>query len=256
MGSRSSTRLHVERPRSAATGEREAGDLEHAQRRFVAMAAHELRTPLTSLHLMLSLLDEELRRPTPDLVDAREQVARALRQSARVTALCRQLLDLSRLDSGVPLRRVRVDLRAVARAVMAEFPEDASLVLGDPEDDAGVWAIADPGAVAQILRILLENGLRFAPAGMPVRVCARQAGDHAELGVTNGGPPIRDDDRDRIFGRFERGRDERDGTGSGLGLAIGRELARRMGGDLRLGAGRSPTRFILRLPAARRRSSG
>lgn len=189
------------------------------------MAAHEIRTPLTSLHVMLSLLDEELRRPAPDLDDARDQVARALEQSARVAALCRELLDLSRLDSGVQLRRTPVELRVAAGAVIGEFPQDGSVVGGDPADAPAVWAVADPGAVAQILRILIENGLRFTPARMPVRVEAGRAGRHAELAVANAGPPIHEDDRDRIFERFERGLAEQNGTGSGLGLAIGRELA-------------------------------
>jgi signal transduction histidine kinase len=225
---------------------------ERAERRFLATAAHELRTPLTSLHLMLGLLDDELRRPEPDLADARDQVARALRQSARVMALCRDLLDLSRLDAGVPLRRRRVELRAAARAVMAEFPGACWLVEGDPADAPPVWALADPDALARILRILLENGLRFAPAGTPVRIRAAEDGRHAEIAVSNGGPPIPDEDRERIFERFERGRGEHVGTGSGLGLAIGRELAQRMGGELRLDRDPTPTRFVLQLPPAPR----
>jgi signal transduction histidine kinase len=115
---------------------------------------------------------------------------------------------------------------------------------------AAVSAIADPGAVAQVLRILVENALRFAPSGTSVHVRAEQAQRRAEITVSNAGPPIAVADRERIFEPFERGRDERSGSGAGLGLAIGRELARQMGGDLRLATDPSPTRFTLSLPAA------
>ncbi len=240
----------VNRPRERASGgrgpQRIAGR-DESQRRFIAVAAHEIRTPLTSLHLMLSLLDESLRRPDPDLEDVREQVARALKQSARVAALCRQLLDLSRLDAGVPLQRTVVELGDAARSVIAEFA-GAPAVFSGPADAPAVWAIADPDAVAQVLRILLENGLRFALPGTPVRVSVGHAGDHVFVVVADHGLPIRDEDRERIFERFERGSDEVSGSGAGLGLAIGRDLARRMGGDLWLGTESWTTRFLFDLP--------
>src|SRR3712207_5281759 len=89
MGPRGRPGLHA--ARLPARGDRDASARELAQCRFVSTAAHELRTPLTSLHLMLGLVDEELRKDEPDLEDARELLARALGQSARVTALCRDL---------------------------------------------------------------------------------------------------------------------------------------------------------------------
>jgi signal transduction histidine kinase len=105
--------------------------------------------------------------------------------------------------------------------------------------------------VAQIVRITVENALRFAPAAEPVRVIAELRAGVALVAVHDAGPGVAPDERERIFGRFQRGRgSERDG-GSGLGLAIGRELARAMHGDLELDRDHAPgARFVLRLAAA------
>jgi signal transduction histidine kinase len=232
--------------------ERECAERLEAQRRFVATAAHQLRTPMTSLHVMLGLLEDALNSDAPDLHDARGQIARATALSARVAALCRDLLDLTRLDAGVATRRERVELRGAVWAVVAEFPGAVGRVDIDPRDAAAVWALADTAGVAQILRILVDNGLRFAPARTRLTIRVRELQGRAEIAVSNVGPGIAAEDRERIFQRFERGTGAHDASGFGLGLAIGRELARRMGGDLRLDTAAHPTRFVVALPSARR----
>jgi signal transduction histidine kinase len=136
--------------------------------------------------------------------------------------------------------------------VISEFPGAVGRVDIDPEDAAAVSALADPDGVAQILRILVENGLRFAPVGTRLTIRVRDVQGYAEIAVSNVGPAIAAEDRDRIFDRFERGGGPQDHSGFGLGLAIGRELARRMGGDLRLDAAPWPTRFVVELPSGRR----
>jgi signal transduction histidine kinase len=224
--------------------------------RFVATASHELRTPLASLRLMLGMLEEDLDAEAPDLAGARHQVARATAQAERLSRLAGDLLDLSRLDAAVPLRDEPVDLRAIARAVAAEFEDVRGVaVVLEPEERSAGWALGDPGAVAQILRILLDNALRFAPAGTPVTVALRREGRRCVAGVRDEGPGVAPGDRERIFERFERGATARGGReassgGFGLGLAIGRELARRMGGDIRLSSPATPTCFTLELPIA------
>ena len=121
----------------------------------------------------------------------------------------------------------------------AEFP-DAGLDLAVGDD---VWARADPGAVARIVRVLLDNAL--AHGAPPVRLeIARDAGGHASLVVTDSGPGVPAHERERIFGRFERAGDGVT-PGFGLGLAIARGLARRMGGDVRAEDG---SRFVVTLP--------
>ena len=138
---------------------------ERARLAFVATASHELRTPLSSLRVMLDLLRDDLDGDVPDLDDARRQVARADTQAERLAGLAGDLLDLSRLDAGVPIREERVDLAELARAVAAEFDvrtreSGHELALEIP---AAAWVVGDPGAIAQIVRILLDNAIRHGP---------------------------------------------------------------------------------------------
>jgi len=225
-------------------------DQEQARRTFVATASHELRTPLASLRLMLHSAREELDAREPDLQDTREQLARALNQTERLSKLAAELLDLSRLDARLPLRSERVELVEVARSVIAEFEPrtartGASFRLSGPPRQ---WATADPGSVAQILRIVLDNALRHSPAA-PIEVEVA-AGEQPAITVSDAGPGVASEDAERIFERFERGAGAAGEGGFGLGLAIGRELARRMGGELSLAAARSGARFRLSLPNA------
>jgi signal transduction histidine kinase len=239
--------------RAFAEMQRRLREQEQARRTFVATASHELRTPLASLRLMLGLLAEQLASDDADLEDAREQATAAQHQADRLGQLSRSLLDLSRLDAGVPLRREVLALDDTCRAVIAEFGPRAEAATAPIELTAPghCWAAADPGAVAQVVRILLDNALRFAPGGAPVRVEVAAEDGVAAVRVADAGPGVAATDRERVFDRFERGRETAGDSGFGLGLAIGRELARRMDGDLRLEEpGTTGARFVLTVPAA------
>ncbi len=239
--------------RTFATMQRQLQHQEQARRAFVATASHELRTPLASLDGMLELLDDDLAQGDPDLTEARALLDRARVQSRRLGRLAADLLDLSRLDAEVKLRSEPVELGELSRAVLAEFEpgtveRGVDAVLAD--SDGQVWALADPGSVARILRILLDNAVRHSPTGTEVRVELRN-GSLAELSVCDQGPGIAPEDRTVIFERFQRGRDTAGQAGFGLGLAIGRELAARMGGDLALDTNYGPgAKFTLTLPVA------
>ncbi len=114
-----------------------------------------------------------------------------------------------------------------------------------------VWALGDPGSVAQIIRILLDNAVHVSEDGSEIRVELR-AGDDVALSVSDQGPGVPASDREVIFERFQRGYSTGGQAGFGLGLAIGRELAERMGGELALDeAYTGGAKFTLRLPAAR-----
>jgi signal transduction histidine kinase len=227
---------------------------EDARKRFVATASHELRTPLASLHGVLELADDDLSGDPVDVPDARQQVTRARDQSRRLSALAADLLDLSRLDADVELRREPIELGEMCRAAASEFElrvREQHLALRVEAPDEAVWAEADPGGVARIVRILVDNALRFTPPDAPVEVELTRKNGQAEITVRDRGPGVQSDEHDAIFERFRRGSAQGNGGGFGLGLAIGRELAERMGGSLALEDASEPgARFVLRLPSA------
>ena len=203
---------------------------------------------------MLELLDDDLRSGDPDLADARSLLERARTQSRRLARLAADLLDLSRLDAQVQLRSEPVELGELSRAVLAEFElgtEERGIVSSLDDSVGQVWARGDPGSIARIVRILLDNAVRVSPQGGEVAVELRN-GENVSLTVHDEGPGVPPEERELIFERFQRGRLASGTAGFGLGLAIGRELAERMGGELVLERTDLPgATFTLRLPVAR-----
>jgi signal transduction histidine kinase len=198
-------------------------------------------------------MDEDLQSDNPDLDDARALLERSRAQSRRLGRLAADLLDLSRIDAEITLRSEPVELGELSRAVLAEFEvaSNARGVTTSLDDHGGsVWALGDPGSVARILRILVDNAVGVSPEGGRITVRLHNGdGDRAQLSVCDQGPGVHPEERDLIFERFMRGRDSSGRGGFGLGLAIGRELARRMGGELVLEEQNGPgARFTLALP--------
>jgi signal transduction histidine kinase len=241
--------------RSLESMRKRLADQDAALRSFIATASHELRTPLASLEGLLELVADDLEEEHLDLADARQRTMRAREQARRLTSLATDLLDLSRIDSGTPLRSEPIELTELARAVAAEMElraagrEVAIAVHAAPEP---IWARADPGALARILRILIDNALRFSPVGSTVQISAERGEGRAILTVADEGPGVPADERELIFARFRRGSQTGGAGGFGLGLAIGRELAQRMGGSLSLRTSQPASggaTFALELPS-------
>jgi signal transduction histidine kinase len=202
---------------------------------------------------MLDLIADRVSEGTFEGPQAARQLALAAEQSARLGRLASDLLDLSRIERGLELRDEPVDLVEVCRAAASEFEHGNGgtpprIVVEQP--GARPWGAGDPGAVAQIVRILVGNALRFAPPGELVRVIAQLRDGVAIVAVQDCGPGVAPEERERIFGRFQRGRGSEQDGGFGLGLAIGRELARGMHGELELDPDHAPgARFVLRIAA-------
>ena len=218
--------------------------LDDARRAFIANASHELRTPLFSLGGFLELLEDE----DIDEATRAEFLGTMSEQVQRLSKLATDLLDLSRLDAG----GIRLDIEPVAVGELAQdlVNEFMPLALRDGHPleavaGAGGIALADRERVLQIGRALVDNALRHTPEGTRVRIVARGA----TLAVEDDGPGIPAGQRERVFARFTR-LDGSRASGTGLGLAIARELAERMGGEIRLESdpGRR-TAFTLLLPA-------
>jgi signal transduction histidine kinase len=220
--------------------------LDMARKEFVANASHELRTPLFSIGGFLELLADE------DLDDdtRRGFIETMQGQVQRLTKLSTDLLDLSRVDAGqLTVVHEPVDLGGVVQMLAGELGHLAASTgheLHTAAED-GVWALGDDARILQIGRALATNALTHTPAGTHVTLRARRRGDRAELAVEDDGPGIPTSQRDAVFARFYRVEGGM-ASGSGLGLAIAREIARVLGGDVRLDSEARPTRFTLDLP--------
>lgn len=207
-----------------------------AQRRFIADAAHELRTPVTALKLQLQLLAR-----APDDAARREAMAELEAGIARSQRLIEQLLQVARAEpDGKVLRREPVDLAVVVREVVARLSaqaEQRGIDLGAAAS-APVVVQGDREQLNVLLVNLVENALRYSPAGGVVDVEAGMRGERAELRVIDDGPGIPEAEREQVFTRFFRGEDApalaRDQSGSGLGLAIVRAIAERHGAGVSL----------------------
>ena len=220
--------------------------LDNARKEFVANASHELRTPLFSIGGFLELLaDEELDEET-----RRGFIETMQGQVHRLAKLSTNLLDLSRVDAGqLTVVREPVDLSAVVRMLGRELEHLAASTGHDLRtavaDD--VWCVGDDARILQIGRALATNALTHTPSGTRVTLRARRRKGRAELSVEDDGPGIPPSQREAVFGRFYRVEGGM-ASGSGLGLAIAREIARVLGGDVRLDSEARPTIFTLDLP--------
>ena len=178
---------------------------ERGRQAFLATASHELRTPLASLRGTVELLDEELAHGAPDL-GVRRRAAAAQRQIDRHDGLA-WTCSTSAGSTPSAAGREPVDLAELAGTIAAEIAPRARTAPAHLELDAPepVWALGDPRAIARILRALLDNALRYgAPpaAGDDRRRRTRRA---RRLRVSDAGPGVPEAERERIFGRFERG---------------------------------------------------
>jgi two-component system OmpR family sensor kinase len=221
-----------------------------AQQNFVSDAAHELRSPLTALKLQLQAAQR-----------ARDEAARAAAVQAlgagieRAIALVEQLLALARQEGAAPGAEA-ADLEELARQAVSELLPTAhakQLDLGLAGGESA-QAVTVPGGrepVYLILRNLLDNAIKYTPAGGRVDLSIGRDGDAAWFAVDDSGPGIPEGERDRVFDRFYR-LPGTDAAGSGLGLAIVRTVAERLGAQVRLG--RSATlgglRVEVRFPRA------
>jgi signal transduction histidine kinase len=217
-----------------------------ALRRFVADAAHEIGTPLTALQS-----DIELARDSDDK-DARDRLLdRATGQAERIARLSTALLRLSLLDTGLPGRSSPLDLVPLVRAAagaVASRAEQAGLEFRVKVDAPQLPVSGYEPGLRAALDNLLENALKFTPAGGSVEVGASARDGHALLWVADTGIGIPPEDIEAVFSRFHRGRNAAAYPGSGLGLAIVQATMDLHGGKTSVSSSSTGSRFELRLP--------
>lgn len=208
--------------------------LVHGVRNVSNSIAHDLRTPLTELRSRL----EELSLTRPSLDETYSEIEAAVADVDRVIRIFNALLRLAEIDTG--MRRsgfVPVDVTLISSEIVefylpAAELKDITLTLHSP----GPTTIAgDPLLLAQAVSNLIDNALKYTPAGGAITVGIEQRkADETELSVIDNGSGIPDAERSKATERFFRGDASRGSPGVGLGLSIVEAVARLHGGSLQL----------------------
>jgi two-component system phosphate regulon sensor histidine kinase PhoR len=228
--------------------------LETLRRDFVANVSHELKTPLTAIRGLVETLEDDDAMPA----ELRRRFLGKIRvQGEHLAAQVADLLTLSRLESlERPLEMERMDLRDLARQALALHQggaEERGLVLAAEIPDGPLVVKGERAALVQALGNLLDNALKYTPAGGTVTLRLRADGSRTLFEVEDTGIGIEPRDRERIFERFyrvDRARSRALG-GTGLGLAIVKHVAQRHGGRVAVASvpGQGSV-FTLSLPPA------
>jgi two-component system, OmpR family, phosphate regulon sensor histidine kinase PhoR len=229
--------------------------LEAMRRDFVANVSHELKTPLTSI----SGYAETLLTDTPDAETTRRFLSTIVTNSRRMQRLVDNLLDLARLEAGRwQPEREPIDIAEAARDTWGALRDGSRALAVDfgleIADDADT-VLADADAVRQVLTNLLDNSLRYTPAGGRIVCRSRVEGDGVAISVADNGSGIVPEHLPRIFERFYRSDPSRsrEEGGTGLGLAIVKHLVEAHGGwvsaESERGVGTTITCWFPNVPA-------
>jgi two-component system sensor histidine kinase KdpD len=195
---------------------------------LLAAVSHDLRTPLAGIKAAVtSLRSDDVAWSEED----RAELLAGIEEGAdRLDHLVGNLLDMSRLQTGTVTPLIReIDLDEVVPKALGGVPE-GSADLDVPETLPMV--AVDPGLLERSVANLVENAVKYSPAGKAVLVSASAIADRVEVRVADRGPGVPDEAKERIFEPFQRYGDAPRGAGVGLGLAVARGFAEAMGGTL------------------------
>ena len=208
--------------------------LETVRRDFVANVSHELRTPLTSIRAMAETLQDGALR---DASVACHFLRTIIDETARLTRISEDLLHLSQAESNVPERQA-LDLtelcnEVVGRLAIQAQQADIQIIANLPPR---LDIVANPDQMEQVLVNLLDNAIKYTPAGGEVRLMATRTRDATVVQVTDTGIGIMTEEIPRIFERFyrvDKARSRQSG-GTGLGLSIVKHIVEAHGGEVRV----------------------
>ncbi|MFE1027904.1 ATP-binding protein [Streptomyces sp. NPDC058818] len=214
-------REEADRARALAEGNR-------IRTALLAAVSHDLRTPLAGIKAAVtSLRSDDVAWSEEDEAELLEGIEEG---ADRLDHLVGNLLDMSRLQTGTVTPLIReIDVDEVVPMALGGVPE-GSAELDIPETLPMV--AVDAGLLERSMANLVENAVKYSPAGRTVLVAASALADRVEVRVVDRGPGVPDEAKDRIFEPFQRYGDAPRGAGVGLGLAVARGFAEAMGGTL------------------------
>ncbi len=212
-----------------------AAERESLRNTLLAAISHDLRTPLAVIAGAGSVLAE--RGPTLD-EPSRTALARSIEGKAReMSDLVSNVLDLMRFESGtMTLRRAWESMDDLVGAAVARVDEKLAGHRVEVDVPAELPPVhVDAGLIVQVLANLLDNAAKYTAPGTRVRVIASSSEDRLHVIVEDEGSGLPSMERDRLFDKFQRGRDENSIVGAGLGLSICRAILRAHGSDIQAG---------------------
>jgi two-component system, OmpR family, sensor histidine kinase KdpD len=194
--------------------------------------AHEFKTPLTSIKAASTSMLSDSPALSPQL---RELAAIIDEETDRMNQLVTEAVRMSQIDAGkIRLERESIDVAQFLKKILDQFESQAGgrTVRLNPSPNLPLVS-ADPELLSLALRQVIDNALKYSPAGSPIGIVADLEGDRVVIRVHDRGPGIPERERERIFDKFYRRGAVRDRVpGTGLGLYIAREILRTHGGDL------------------------
>lgn len=232
--------------------------LDELRSELVAVASHELKTPLTTLRMTLMMLGEKNgERPQRE----RELLAQALLGCEELAKSIEEMLDLTRVEAGqLRLSLDRLDAGVVVEQALRPFRprfEDARITATIVRDEKPAVLRGDATRIGVVLSNLLSNALKYSPPGSEVVIAIAAKGrDRVEIAVTDRGPGIPEQYRERVFEKFFRVEHHLEGAqqrppGAGFGLYLCRQIVEAHGGRIRCESGPDGrgARLVVELPA-------
>lgn len=218
-------------------------------RRFTADASHQFRTPVAVMRTNIATLERSI----PDNDDAKERFADLDASAARLQRLLEQLLSLARAENATAAELQPVDLEDLSRQLAMDHAPRA-LSAGQDVHFSGppapLMVMANPFLIAEIAGNLLDNAVRYAGPNATITVRVEEDDQYGVLTISDDGPGVPAEFRERMGQRFMRVGGDRDAFGSGLGLSIADRLAKAMHGQLSISHGDKGLSVSLRLPLA------
>ena len=197
---------------------------------ILSAVSHDLRTPIAAIKASVTSLLQDDVEWTPEA--RREFLDTIDEETDRLNALVGNLLDMSRLQAGaLQISATPVGLEEVVPAALHSLGlADGAVDLDVPETLPRV--LADPGLLERALANVIQNAVRFSPAGRPARISAGVVDGVIDVRVVDRGPGVPREQRDRLFVPFQRLGDSAQDEGVGLGLAVAKGFVEAMGGEL------------------------
>ncbi len=235
----------------------EAKELERRQQEFVSVVSHELRTPLTSMSGAVDILLSGI---GGRLTEKQRRYLEMARESCKqLNLIVDDLLDVARSETGrmpmhfTPLALDELASDAVERYLPAARAKQIALQVTSEYENVRI--VGDPDRLTQVLNNLLSNAVKFTPVGgdIDVEIFGSQvAAEQVGVSVFNNGEPILEEDRERVFDKFEQLGDSttRRVGGTGLGLAISRSIVEAHRGRIWVESQADGTKFVFTLPSA------